>query len=671
MVEMGSATMLEPSRLRQRMVDHQIARRGINNRYVLDAMRKVPREVFVAPALEEFAYADTALPIEESQTISQPYIVALMMEAAEVRPNDRVLEVGAGSGYAVAVLSQIADAVYAIERHPALVDAARERFARLGYHNVTIRVGDGTLGWPDAAPFDAILVSAGGPEVPPALKQQLAIGGRLLIPVGGEERTQDLLKITRTGDSAFAEESLGAVRFVPLVGEGGWPEPGDGPEHSRLARRPRKPDLVQLIAHEAEPLPTCDHPSFGTVFARFADRRVALLGEASHGTSEFYKARAAISRHLIEQHGFASIAVEADWPDAAAIDRYVRHLPPQGALDKPFQRFPVWMWRNAEVLELVEWMRSYNSGRAAAARVGFYGLDMYNMSGSIAAVLSYLDKIDPEAARVARERYGCLTPWQKEPSTYGRAVLSAGYHRCEEAVIAQCRELLQRRLQYSTHDHGRFFDAAQNARLVAAAERYYRIMYYGGADAWNLRDRHMFETLCHVLDARGATSKAVVWAHNSHIGDARHTEMGRVRDELNLGQLCRQHFGYHAALIGFGTHSGTVAAASDWDGPMEVKQVRPSHPDSYERLCHATRLPRFLLDLRPDGVLRRRLAEPRLERFIGVVYRPETEFASHYAQASLPQQFDAYVWFDETTALTPLATTAENAGVPETYPFGL
>jgi protein-L-isoaspartate(D-aspartate) O-methyltransferase len=663
--------MLEPSRLRQRMVANQIARRGINDRYVLEAMRKVPREAFVAPALEEFAYADTALPIEESQTISQPYVVALMIEAAAVRPDDRVLEVGAGSGYAVAVVGQIAAAVYAIERHPALVDAARARFAHLGYHNITIRVGDGTLGWPDAAPFDAILVSAGGPEVPPALKGQLAIGGRLVIPVGGEERSQDLLKITRTGETAFEEENLGSVRFVPLVGKGGWPEPGDGPEISRLARRPGKPDLPQLIANEAEPLPACDDPSFGTLFDRFADRRVVLLGEASHGTSEFYKARAAISRHLIAQHGFEILAVEADWPDAAAIDRYVGHLPPQSALDKPFQRFPVWMWRNAEVLELVEWMRSYNSGRATAGRIGFYGLDLYNMTGSIAAVLSYLDKIDPEAARVARERYGCLTPWQKEPSTYGRAVLSAGYHKCEEAVIAQCRELLQRRLQYSTHDSGGFLDAAQNARLVAAAERYYRVMYYGGADAWNLRDTHMFETLCHVLDARGASSKAVVWAHNSHIGDARHTEMGRVRDELNLGQLCRQRFGDDAALIGFGTHSGTVAAASDWDGPMEVKPLRPSHPHSYERLCHATRVPRFLLDLRSDGVLRRRLTQPRLERFIGVVYRPETEFASHYAEASLPQQFDAYVWFDETTALTPLAPKAEKAELPDTYPFGL
>jgi erythromycin esterase-like protein len=438
---------------------------------------------------------------------------------------------------------------------------------------------------------------------------------------------------------------------------------------SARARRSGTPDLPHLIAGAAEALPNCDDPAFGRLFARFAEQRVVLLGEASHGTSEFYRARAAISRHLIEQHGFTILAVEADWPDAAVIDRYVRHLPRPAGLDRPFQRFPAWMWRNVEVLELVEWMRSYNRGKPAQAQVGFYGLDMYNMRGSIAAVLGYLDKVDPEAAQAARERYGCLTPWQKEPSAYGRAVLSAGYHTCEEAVVAQCQELLKRQLEYAANDAGGFLDAAQNARLVAAAERYYRVMYYGGAQAWNLRDRHMFATLCHVLEARGG-DKALVWAHNSHIGDARHTEMGWVRDELNLGQLCRERFGADAAPIGLGTHSGTVAAASDWDGPMQVKALRPSHPDSYECLCHATALPRFLLDLRPDGMLRRRLAQPRLERFIGVVYRPETEFASHYAEASLPQQFDAYVWLDETTALTPLARGNDAAGLAATYPFG-
>src|SRR3954449_121451 len=595
-----------------------------------------------------------------------------MVEAAEVRPGDRVLEVGAGSGYAAAVVSRIADRVYAIERLPSLGEAARRRFKRLGYDNIELRVGDGTKGWPEAAPFDAILVAAGGPDVPPALKEQLAIGGRLVIPVGEDRHDQTLLKITRTSETAFEGEDLGTVRFVPLIGEQGWAEDGRRSATNHVPGQSRGQTLPQMIADAAEPLPDLDDPAFRRMFDRFADRRVVLLGEASHGTSEFYRARAAITRRLIEEHGFTIVAVEADWPDAAAVDRYVRHHPALRRAEPPFQRFPTWMWRNTEIAGLIEWMRTHNAGVSELEqRAGFYGLDLYNMSGSIAAVLEYLDKVDPEAARAARERYGCLTPWQKEPSTYGHAVLTAGYRKCEQAVIEQCQELLHRRLNYGAQDGAAFLDAAQNARLVASAERYYRIMYYGGPESWNLRDTHMFETLEHLLEARGPKSKAVVWAHNSHIGDARYTEMGVVREELNIGQLCRERFGDEAALIGFGTHTGTVAAASDWGGDMEVKRVRPSHRDSYERACHDANVPRFLLDLGRHQALRRRLLEPRLERFIGVIYRPDTELMSHYSDTSLPQQFDAYVWLDETTAVTALAPEHRKKGIPETYPFGL
>jgi protein-L-isoaspartate(D-aspartate) O-methyltransferase len=656
------------------MVDVQIARRGVRDPHVLNAMRQVPREAFVEPGFEEFAYEDGPLPIGEGQTISQPYVVALMIEAAEVRPGDRVLEVGAGSGYAAAVMSRIADRVYAIERHPSLGEAAQERFRRLGYDNIELRVGDGTLGWPDAAPFDAILVAAGGPEVPQALKMQLASGGRLVIPVGEEEGHQTLLTVTRTGQAEYEEEDLGGVMFVPLIGEQGWAEDGRRSASNHLPGQSRGQSLPDLIAEAAEPLPDLDDPAFGRLFDRFADRRVVLLGEASHGTSEFYRARAAITYHLIREHGFTIVAVEADWPDAAVVDRYVRLRPGPDRAEPPFQRFPTWMWRNTDIADLIGWMREHNEILPdLSARAGFYGLDIYNMSGSIAAVLEYLDKTDPEAAAVARERYGCLTPWQKNPVTYGRAVLRASYAKCEQAVIDQCRELLQRRLDYAGQDGESFLDAAQNARLIASAERYYRIMYYGGAESWNLRDTHMFETLEHLLEAKGPQSKAIVWAHNSHIGDARHTDMGVVREQLNIGQLCRERFGDEVALIGFGTHTGTVAAASDWGGDMEVKRVRPSQRDSYERLCHDAGVPRFLLDLRPgqNEALRRRLLEPRLERFIGVIYRPDTELLSHYSDASLPRQFDAFVWFDETSAVTPLGPEHAKAGMPETYPFGL
>ena len=663
--------MLDLSRARDRMVDVQIARRGVRDPHVLDAMRRVPREAFVEAGFEEFAYEDGPLPIGEGQTISQPYIVALMIEAAEVKPGDSVLEVGAGSGYAAAVMSQIADRVHAIERHAALGQAAERRFEKLGYDNIDLRVGDGTQGWSEVAPFDAILVAAGGPEVPRALKKQLAIGGRLVIPVGGEERQQTLTKLTRKSDAEYEEEDLGAVAFVPLIGEQGWAEDGHRAATNHLPGQSLGHTLPEMIAEAAEPLPGLDDPAFGRLFDRFADRRVVLLGEASHGTSEFYCARAAITRRLIDEHGFTIVAVEADWPDAAAVDRYVRHRPAPTGAEPPFERFPTWMWRNTDVDEFIDWMRTHNDNVEAQQRAGFYGLDIYNMSDSITAVVEYLDKVDPEAAAVARERYGCLTPWQKEPSTYGRAVLTSGYRKCEQVVIEQCRALLEKRLEYTRQDGESFLDAAQNARLIASAERYYRIMYYGGAKSWNLRDTHMFETLGHLLEARGPRSKAVVWAHNSHIGDARYTEMGIVREELNIGQLCRERFGEEAALIGFGTHTGAVAAASDWGGDMEVKRVRPSHRDSYERLCHDSGVPRFLLDFGRNEPLRRRLLEPRLERFIGVIYRPDTELMSHYADASLPQQFDAFMWFDTTSAVTPLGPKHARAGAPDTYPFGL
>ncbi|HYB99758.1 MAG TPA: protein-L-isoaspartate(D-aspartate) O-methyltransferase [Candidatus Limnocylindrales bacterium] len=665
--------MRDYSNSRSRMVSRQIAGRGITDARVLDAMRAVPREAFVKPGFEEFAYEDAPLPIEEGQTISQPYIVGLMLEAAELTPSDRVLDVGTGSGYAAAVASLIANEVYSIERHAALAEIAQERFEKLGYDNIGVRCGDGTNGWPEAAPFDAIVVAAGGPDIPQTLLEQLAIGGRLVMPVGEAPRDQRLLKIVRVSDAEYDEEDLGAVAFVPLIGEHGWCAPEQ--EAPPPAKKPaREPSVPELIASTAEPLPDVDDAAFGSLFDRFAGARVVLLGEATHGTSQFYEARAAITRRLIERHGFRIVAVEADWPDAAAIDRYVRHKPPASiGDDPPFSRFPTWMWRNAEVHDFIEWLRERNSARPHGDRAGFYGLDLYNMNAAIHAVISYLDSIDPEAARVARERYGCLTPWQKDPQVYGRAALTAGYAPCEQAVVETLQKLLASRLDYVRHDGESFLDAAQNARLIASAERYYRVMYFGSASSWNLRDRHMFETLEHLLSAAGPDARAVVWAHNSHVGNAAATEMGIVREQLNIGQLCRERFADRAVLIGFGTDHGTVAAATDWDGPMEIKQVRPAHRDSYERLCHESGTRRFLLDLR-SGVhreLRGKLLKPRLERAIGVIYRPDTELLSHYFDAALPRQFDAYVWFDQTDAVTALVGEQRHEGVPETYPFGL
>jgi len=648
------------------MVERQIRRRGIDAPDLLAAFREVPREEFLPEGLREFAYEDGPLPIGEGQTISQPYIVALMIDAAAVGPGQRVLEVGAGSGYAAAVMSRIADEVFAIERHEPLAREAAERIDRLGYDNVSIICGDGSKGLPDEAPFDAILVAAGGDRVPKPLKQQLAIGGRLVIPVGGENM-QSLLCITRTSERDWTEHDLGGVRFVPLIGAHGRYEDGSRAASNHQPARART--LPECVAEAAEPLPDIDEEAFAAAFDRFADRRVVLLGEASHGTHEFYAARSAITKRFVEKHGFTIVAAEADWPDAAVLDRHIRHRHPREGAPRPFLRFPTWMWRNSVIARLMHDLHALNRGRAEQDMAGFYGLDIYNMSGSIEAVLAYLDEHDPEAAAVARQRYGCLTPWQAEPATYGRAALTRGYAECEQQVVAECRDLLKRSLQ----EDGGMFGAAMNARLIASAERYYRVMYYGGAESWNLRDSHMAETLEHLLEHRGPQSKALVWAHNSHIGDARATEMGRVRGEHNIGQLVRERWGEECALIGFGTHTGTVTAASDWDSDHETKRVLPSRKDSYERACHESGIDRFLLDLSPGRheALCRRLAEPLLERFIGVIYRPETERWSHYSQTVLPEQFDAWVWFDETRALEPLVPHEPHKGIPDTFPFGL
>ncbi|MFL6751643.1 MAG: erythromycin esterase family protein [Sphingomicrobium sp.] len=431
--------------------------------------------------------------------------------------------------------------------------------------------------------------------------------------------------------------------------------------------------LPTLIADAAEPLPDIDDRTFGEFFDRFADARVVLLGEASHGTSEFYRARAAISRQLIERHGFTIVAVEADWPDAATIDRYVRHRRPRAGEQRAFERFPTWMWRNAEVDAFIRWLRTHNHGRSYERMAGFYGLDLYNLSGSMRAVVDFLETEDPELARLAHRRYGCLDPWADNPALYGRHSLLEGYARCEVGVVQMLKDLLQKQVDCFAEECDEWLDAAANARLVKNAEAYYRVMYHGSAESWNLRDTHMFETLCQILDAKGPSAKAIVWAHNSHIGNAAFTDMGRERDELNIGQLAKEKFEEEARLIGFGTHTGTVAAADDWDEPMRIKRVRPSLDGSYERMSHDAEVPSFLLDLREgerDPRVANELMEPRLERFIGVIYRPETERWSHYSHAILSQQFDAWVWFDETRAVTPLPGE-QRPGEDETYPFGL
>lgn len=429
-------------------------------------------------------------------------------------------------------------------------------------------------------------------------------------------------------------------------------------------------DLLHGLRAAAELLPSPDSLQFADAFERFGDARVVLLGEATHGTHEFYAARAAITRRLIERHGFNIVAVEGDWPDIARIDAYTRHRAPRPRRGDAFVRFPTWMWRNAEVLAFADWLRGHNAALPEGERIGLHGLDVYSLSESIHAVIAYLDAHDPDAADEARTRYGCLMPWQDEPQHYGRAVEHGTLRGCEATVVAQLEDLLDERMAYIRDDGEAFFDAEQNARIVRAAEQYYRAMYRASAASWNLRDRHMFDTLLRLM-AHRHQARAVIWAHNSHIGNASATAMG-WRGEFNIGELVRAAWGDQAVLIGFGTDRGTVAAASDWGAEMRVMQVRPARDDSWEAAFRRTGHARSLTEWR--GHKRKELfgllSQTLLERAIGVVYRPETERASHYFEAVIADQFDAFVWFEETRALTPLGHERPQ-GVPETWPFGL
>ena len=660
--------------LRKRLVAEQVEARGVRDPLVLNAMRSVPREHFVPENLRTEAYEDTPLPIGSGQTISQPYIVAFMIEALQLRGGEKVLEIGAGSGYAAAVLAEIAGEVFTIERIGQLAEQAARNLERAGCINVHVRHADGTEGWADEAPFDSVLVSAGAPDIPRSLLYQVKVGGQIIIPVGRDQRAQELIRITRVSENEFTREDIADVRFVPLIGKEGW----ESEESDWQTKSPRvvqsRPtvslSVPSLIAKHSETFVELEKADLEPLIERIGNARVVLIGEATHGTSEFYRMRARITQRLIESKGFGIVAAEADWPDAARIDYYVRHREAPPSSWTAFSRFPTWMWRNEETRGFVDWLHAHNARRDESARVAFYGLDLYSLYTSIKAVISYLESVDPDLATTARERYGCLSPWEADPAAYGRAALRGSYRNCERAVTHILTEMLERRQELMLSDSHRFFDAAQNARLVTRAEQYYRVMYYGSRASWNLRDSHMFETLQNILDHHGRQAKAVIWAHNSHIGDASATEMGR-RGEHNIGQLCRAHFGNECYSIGFGTNDGTVAAASGWDEAMQVMAVRPAHPQSYERLFHMTNTPGLMLPLhRKTLELRERLSAPRLERAIGVIYRPESELASHYFEAVLPNQFDEYIWIDRTSAVRPLESK-QLQGIPDTYPFGL
>ena len=438
---------------------------------------------------------------------------------------------------------------------------------------------------------------------------------------------------------------------------------------------------ISSAAHLLKGTPNDDDPLLELI----GDARFVLLGEATHGTHEFYQERARITQRLIAEKGFTAVAVEADWPDAYRVNRYARAQADDADAAQAltgFKRFPTWMWRNTDVVDFVEWLRSYNDSLpSAASKIGFYGLDLYSLFTSIDEVLRYLDQIDPEAARHARARYACFDHFAEDSQRYGYAAGFGLSASCENEVVAQLRDLQTRAADYVRHDGAEgtdaFFYAQQNARLVMNAEEYYRTMFHGRISSWNLRDRHMAETLDalarYLSHTSGKPARIVVWEHNSHIGDARATEVG-LQGEWNVGQLARERYGEEATrLIGFSTYQGTVTAASEWDGPAARKRVRPALAGSYEDAFHHTGLARFMVPLREKNPATQTLFDRRLERAIGVIYLPETERQSHYFYAHLPQQFDAVLHFDETHAVEPLELTTpwKTGEAPETFPVGV
>jgi len=437
---------------------------------------------------------------------------------------------------------------------------------------------------------------------------------------------------------------------------------------------------VRAIRENSHPVTGLDE-NYAPLFDLIGNSRFVLIGEASHGTHEFYRTRAYITKRLIREKGFRAVAVEADWPDAHRVNSYVlgrgQDRYALQSLDD-FRRFPAWMWRNSDVLDFVNWLRDYNDSLPRETpKTAFYGMDLYSFHSSSRAVLDYLDKVDPEAARRARFRYGCFEQFGEDIQAYGYAATFGLSKACEDEVVVQLTEMSRRAADLASRD-GRldpdeFFTAEQNARVVKNAERYYRAMFSRRISSWNLRDRHMAETLDQLISHLGASAKIVVWAHNSHLGDARATEMSN-QGELNVGQLVREKYGNRSVLIGFTTYTGAVTAASNWDGPAEQKQVRPALSDSFEAMFHATHVPAFLTVLRGNRFLSGILNQERLERAIGVVYLPHSERVSHYFHARLADQFDAVIHIDNTKALQPLEITSqpEEAGeVPETYPSAI
>jgi protein-L-isoaspartate(D-aspartate) O-methyltransferase len=624
---------------RQRMIESQLVRRGIGDARVLDAFRALPREAFVPERMGELAYEDSPLPIGSGQTISQPYVVALTLEALRLRGDERVLEIGTGSGYAAALLGLLAREVFTIERIEELAKTARERLENTGITNVTVVHADGSLGLPREAPFDAIAVAASGPRVPRALRMQLAIGGRLVMPVG-EDGGQHLVRITRLSDDEWKEERLLAVSFVPLIGAEAWPEMDD------VDRPPERDDrrVVSLVRRAAIPFDDGHGEEPPDLLDRIGDARVVILGGALDGSAELQHARARMTWQLVAHGGFSLVAIECDYLEAARIDEYVRSQHPRTSLPlTAFSRTGELRWRNAEVAAL------FDAFRALPSPPGIHGLDFFGTNAAVSVALERLAEHDEERAADVRAHFATISPWRRASGDLTVGIADPDF---EADTIELLLSILDARVEATRAETRRVRDVV--LRACESADAYYRLLLRGSLDAWSLRDDHMAAMLRALLTDRGSQSKVVVWASDPHVADADALRTG-VRGHVTLGQRCRTTFGRDAYLVGMSAHHGKVLASPSWGAPPAPMDLRAAPTGSYEQLFHELGVPAFLLPLRgADPALRLALLSPRIARCIGPVYAPTREHATHWLEISVPAAFDAYLFVDHSSAVTPI-----------------
>ena len=639
-------------------IQTQLKNKGIKNQLLLDAFENIPTTFFLSKELYPYTFENTTMEDELVKVEPRIFAVAKMLENLKIKNGDKILAIGLDSVYVMAILSRICKEVYTVEENDAYAEWALEVLKNINITNVFIAFGDKNKGWKENEPFDAILITSEFEEVSTHLKKQLKIGGRLLVPIGPDWAHIIFEIIERVSETDFNVKKLKDNFFIP--------NPKILPE-IRSEDFPEK-EIVDEISTKAQTFKGIKEFPMDNLLERIGDAQLVLLGEASHGTSEFYLTRQEITKALIAKKGFNFVCAEADWSDAEKINSYIRNQQTQKDW-APFMRFPQWMWKNKEVLSFVEWLKEFNLQNNN--KTGFYGLDLYGLENSIDLVINYLEGIDADLANLAKSRYSCITPYMTDPAAYGKMVVSHQLESCEKEVLKMLVDLLKNKNKLNHSPE--YFYAYQNANVVVDAERYYKAMYYGSAESWNLRDFHMFYTLKSLLSYFGPQTKAIVWAHNSHIGNALATEM-YSRGEINIGHLCKEHFGDKSYHIGFGTHTGTVAAAHNWGNAMKVMKVNNSLQKSYENLCHKTQINSFALPLREQFAgkkLRKLLSTPKLERAIGVIYRPETERQSHYFQAVLPSQFDEYIFYDESNAVTPITLTNVIPKLLENHPFAL